>query len=239
MDTRTRYRGRSAVRLSPRLPKLILVTDDRVVAATGFVARAERILEAAGPEVALQLRAHGVTPRRFCELAGELGVVARGVGAGLWINDRLDVAVVVRADGLQLGARGVPPGVARRLLGRTPLIGYSAHDAQEAERALEAGVDMVVLGNLYPTASHPGRDPLGLMAVGEAVAGGRPILGIGGITPERAREVVAAGAHGVVVLRGVWDAADGVEALRLYRAAIESAERESKRRETAIRADAT
>lgn len=239
MDTRSRDRGRSATRLRRRLPKLVVVTDDRVVSAPGFRARAERVLETGGEVVALQLRAHGVTSGRLRELADELRAAAEAAGAGLWINDRLDVAVAVRADGLQLGARSLPVGVARRLLGWTPLIGYSAHGSGEAESALEAGADVVVLGSLYPTASHPGREPLGLASLRELVAGGRPILGIGGITPERAREVIAAGAAGVAVLSGVWEAADEVEAVSLFATAIESAERELEGRKTANRAGAT
>ncbi len=109
----------------------------------------------------------------------------------------------------------------RALVGSTPRISYSAHSVSEAGAAVEEGADAVVLGPVYPTASHPERAPLGRGAVLEAARLPVPIVAIGGITPERAREMRAAGAAAVAVLSGVWGAPAGETASRVrgYQAA--------------------
>ncbi len=142
------------------------------------------------------------------------------MAAGLWINDRVDLAMAVRADGIQLGARSLPVGVARWLLGRSAWVGQSVHEV-EAAAACEA--DVALLGNIYATESHPDREALGIQAVRRASSLPRPIVAIGGITPERAAEVVDAGAWGVAVLSGVWRESDAAAAVRRYLHALESA----------------
>ena len=74
--------------------------------------------------------------------------------------------------------------------------------------AVAEGADFLVVGNIYETVSHPGRFPAGLGLVREAAVLGRPVIAIGGMTPERAAEVKAAGAYGVAAIRGLWMAAD-------------------------------
>jgi thiamine monophosphate synthase len=83
--------------------------------------------------------------------------------------------------------------------------------------------DVYLLGNVYETASHPERPPVGLTAIRAASEAGRPIVGIGGITPDRAREVVEAGAWGVAVLSGVWEATDAATATARYLSALSDA----------------
>ena len=112
------------------------------------------------------------------------------------------------------------PGSARRLLGRSCWIGRSIHAAAE-DGPLEA--DVYLLGNIFDTASHPRRAPLGVAEVRAAANTGRPIVGIGGITPERTREVIEAGACGVAVLSGVWAAKDPAAATARYVQALEAA----------------
>ncbi len=207
--------------MTRRLPRLFLVTSDEVVADPEFPEHAARALAVGGSACALQLRARELPGRRFYDLAGELRVAATRSGASLWINDRVDVALIVRADGVQLGSSGLPTSSARALVGRSCWIGRSVHSPDEAAAAVREGADVALLGNVYATSSHPDRAPLGLPAVREAAAGGRPIVAIGGITPTRVTEVIRAGAWGVAALTAVWGAEDLEGEVRRFLAALE------------------
>lgn len=209
MDTGTRYQSGPEIRLKPDWPRLFIVTNEEVAGRGGFDDQLERVLAVGGRLCAVQLRAHGLRGSAVYDLAGKLRRLTERHEAGLWINDRIDVAIAIRADGVQLGSLSMDTGSARRLVGRSAWIGHSVHAVREVE-ATEA--DFYVLGNVYETTSHPGRPALGLSAIRAAVEAGRPIVGIGGITPERAREVVKAGAWGIAVLSGVWGARDAATA---------------------------
>jgi thiamine-phosphate diphosphorylase len=195
------------------------VTDDGVLGAPDFPARARRVMDATGGRAVLHLRGHATPVRRLLALAMAL------VGAGpVLVNDRLDVALAAGAAGAQLGRRSLPVAAARRLLGSHALLGYSAHDPAEAAAAAAEGTDFVLLGTIYRSASHAGRAPAGPALVRETAARcARPVVAIGGITPARVADVLAAGAHGVAVLGGVWRVADEVAAARAYLAALEEA----------------
>jgi len=217
MDTGTRYRSGSAIRLKRDCPRLFILTNEEVARRVGFDERLEQVLAMGGRLCAVQLRAHGLRGSAVYDLAGKLRRLTERHDAGLWINDRIDVAITIRADGVQLGSRSMDTGSVRRLAGCSAWIGRSVHAATEVA-ATEA--DVYVLGNVYETTSHPGRPPLGLKAIRAAVEAGRPIIGIGGITPERAREVVEAGAWGIAVLDGVWASRDAATATARYLSAL-------------------
>lgn len=223
MDPRTRDIGRRALHLKSPPPRLFWVTDDGVVARTEFVRCAEAVLGASAGRCALQLRAHGMGGRSFKRLAARLRELADATGNRLWVNDRIDVALVVRVDGVQLGVRSPSPQTARELVGFECTIGYSAHSVAEAESAFEGGADVVVLGSVYPTVSHADRSPLGLEPLRVAGAKGRPIVALGGITAQKVGELMRAGAWGVAIKSGVWDAPDPGAAAREYLAALDRA----------------
>lgn len=188
---------------------------------------------ATGP-LALHLRGPRTPGRRLFDLAAALLPAAEAVGALLLVNDRVDVAGAVGAHGAHLGRRSLPVSEVRALLGPDAWIGASVHGAGEVD-ALEALPNFLIVGALYSTASHPGRTGAGpdrLREVAGAVeaAGARagaaagasrplPLIGIGGVTPERIPEVQSAGASGVAVLSGVWGARDPAAAVARYRAA--------------------
>jgi thiamine-phosphate diphosphorylase len=220
MDTGTRRRSRPEVRLKRELPRLFIVTDDAVVGRPDFHELARGVLDAADGRCAIQIRARRLSGGRFMQLARQLGAAASRSGVGIWINDRVDVALATRADGLQLGSRSVSTESARRLLGRYAWIGRSVHSVEEA---CTADADVLVLGNVYLTESHPGRSSLGLGPVREAAGTGRPIVGIGGITPERTGEVIEAGARGIAVVGGIWHVPDPIAAVGRYLRALEAA----------------
>lgn len=157
--------------------------------------------------------------------AGELLVLARrlrqicGSRALLFVNDRVDVAVACEADGVQLGELSLPLDAARRLAGRRLLIGRSVHSVEGAVAA--KGADLLVLGTIYATASHPGEPASGPGLVRDTVhATSLPVVAIGGITPANAADVVAAGAAGVAVVGAILGAKDPFQAAADMRLAI-------------------
>lgn len=203
--------------LEPRgIPRLHLVTDTRTVSRPDFLARSAAILKVGGEGVALHLRAPGLASRLLHEYALVLASAARRAGSVLLVNGHVDVALAAGANGAQMGGRGIPPARARAILGKRRFLGVSVHSRGEAEVAAAAGADFLLAGTLYETASHPGRPGAGPALIEELHDLGVPLIGIGGITPERVAEVVGAGARGVAVLRGVWEVADPAEALEGY-----------------------
>jgi thiamine-phosphate pyrophosphorylase len=124
--------------------------------------------------------------------------------------------------GLQLREHDMSLVAARALLGPDILIGKSVHTAAGA--ALAAGADYILAGHAYPSASKPGRPPLGVAGFAAiAAAAPCPVLAIGGITPERATEVVQAGAHGVAVIGAIAEADDPRAAASALRTALDEA----------------
>lgn len=172
------------------------------------------MLEAGGADVALHLRGRRTGGRRLLELAGALMPGVQGAGAALLINDRVDIALAAGADGVQLPARGMLPGDARRLLGATPLIGSSVHSAREAAGAASDGADFLLVGTIHASASHPHRQAAG-MALLARIGAGLPRIAIGGVTVARAA-ALRGRCEGVAVLRGVWAAEDPGDAVRRY-----------------------
>ena len=199
------------------LPRLHAVAADHVLAAAGFVDLATALFEAGGSRFALHLRGHHTAAATMYAHAAALSPVAARSGAMLILNDRVDIALAVDGEpAVLLGRRSLPVTAARPLLG-TRVIGYSAHEAAEAARSVQEGADFVLLGTIYATASHPGRSGAGVELVRVAAeAADAPVVAIGGITPERAADVIAAGAHGAAVLSGIFAAADPVAALAAY-----------------------
>lgn len=204
----------------PILPTLHLVTDDHVLSAPGFLETATDLLRAGGARIALHLRAPRLSGRALWETVSRLSPVAREAGARLLVNDRVDVALAGGTDGVHLGERSMPAPDARRLLGPDPWIGLSVHSAADAIAAAETA-DFLIAGTVYETGSHPGRPGRGPGWLRDLRQLPVPVIGIGGISPDRVPEVRAAGAAGVAVLSGVWSAADPRAALDDYMAALE------------------
>lgn len=198
-----------------RIPPLHVVTDDAVVARPGFVTDARRVVRAGGAGIALHLRAPGASGRWMYDAAAILRRITGDAGARLIVNDRADVAMAVDADGLQLGARGLLAADARRWIGAGGMLGVSVHSVAEARDALGAA-DFLLAGTIWPSASHPGRPGAGVGLLAEVAALGIPTIAIGGVTPARMGEARDAGAAGVAVLRGVWNAPDPAEAVAEY-----------------------
>jgi thiamine-phosphate diphosphorylase len=194
------------------VPIVHAVTDDRVAALPDFLERARAL--AIGPDVAIHLRAR-MPGAPLLSLADSLRDLTASSGTHLIIHDRVDVARLCAADGVHLPRSGVPVERARVLVRDGALVGTSTHTVEEAQAAAAAGADYVFLGNIWETASHPGRPALGVGALAESRAA--PVIAIGGVTAERSALAAAAGAAGVAAIRALWDAADPAAAVRALR----------------------
>jgi thiamine-phosphate pyrophosphorylase len=159
----------------------------------------------------VQLREKGLEARDEIALCEVFAAAAERHGA-LWsVNDRADVASVVRPDVLHLGQDDLPVSAARAILGNDVLIGRSTHDDEQVRAAaLESGVDYFCVGPTWPTPTKPGRPAPGLPLLRLAVEVGspRPWFAIGGIDAGNLDEVLEAGARRVVVVRALTEAAD-------------------------------
>lgn len=188
------------------LPRLFAMTTDSICRAADFGVRAAAIA-AAGPAVALVVRAPDSTTAQHAAFAERITALARPPQAAVFVHARPDLARTVGAAGVHLRAGDLAPGDARLVLG-DGWIGRSVHSREEAEAALDEGADYLMAGSVFETASHPGRPPLGLTWLAEIAKLGRPVLAIGGITPARAAAVRDAGAWGAAVIAAAWDAGD-------------------------------
>jgi thiamine-phosphate pyrophosphorylase len=195
---------------------LCLVTDRlRLTPGTASSESARRcLLEQAQHAVdagidLIQLRERDLSSADLAALAGELLRITHGTATRLVINDRLDVALACGADGVHLRADSFGVGAARRLAPPPFLIGRSVHSVSDAAAA--AGADYLVAGTVFPTVSKGASRACigveGLRAIVGAVSA--PVLGIGGITVERAGEVAAAGAAGIAGI-GLFMAAESL-----------------------------
>lgn len=166
-----------------------------------------------------QVRAKGVTDRALIALTERVVAAVRPAGATVLVNDRLDVALATGADGVHLGRVDLPVPDARRLAPAL-LIGATCRSRAHVEAAAVEGVDYAGLGPVFDTSSKAGLpDPLGPAGVGSA-AGVLPLVAIGGIDAARVADVVAAGAHGVAVIGGIWRQPDPVAAAKELVAAL-------------------
>ncbi len=201
------------------LPRLFAVTDDRVAGEARLVERAGAMAAVAGPELAVELRTRALEGAALLRLALGIRAVLEPRGSWLVVNDRADVARAAGARAVVSGREGLMVEDVRRAA-PAPLVGRSVHDAAEARAAAAEGADFLVAGAVHATPSHPGRAPAGLAVVRDAAASGRPVIAIGGLTPGRTAEAVAAGASGVAAIRALWDAPDCGAAAGAFLAAL-------------------
>lgn len=188
------------------LPRVHALTDARIAAREDLGLRAAA-LAAAGSAVALHARDRDADAATLATLAARLQANARPPGASVFVNARPDVAAAVHAHGVQLGMRDLRAADARRLLPRG-WVGVSVHARAEAEAALAEGADYLLFGNVWETATHPGRPGAGLAQLEAVAALGAPVIAVGGVTADRAALARDAGAWGVAAIGALWDAPD-------------------------------
>lgn len=172
-------------------------------------------------EVAVQLREKDLGGRALTELARRLRATTAAAGTRLFINDRIDVALAVGADGVHLSGTSLAVADARRLAPRLA-VAMSAHRARELRDAGDL-IEFAVFGPVRDTPSKRAYGPpLGLPALAEAARAGTPVLALGGIGADDVPEVLAAGARGVACIRAVMAAPDPAGAVRTLAQALES-----------------
>ena len=189
-----------------KLPCLCLVADCSVVSVDEIPDRVRSAVD--GGVSMVQLRAKEMPGGLMLSLAREMEDVIGG-RAALLINERVDVAAVAHAGGVQLGEAALSASSARQLLPAGTLVGRSVHSVEGALQATSDGADFLVVGTMFATRSHPGEEPAGPGLLRQ-VAGrcDLPLIGIGGITPENVDSVIEAGASGVAVIRSILAADD-------------------------------
>ena len=150
-----------------------------------------------------------ITDRQRLAEARALRQLCARHGALFLVNDRLDLALAVDADGVHLGQDDLPPAIARRLLGPDRLIGRSSHRLEQLHQAVADGCDYVGVGPVNATPTKPGRDPVGLDYVRQAAAESPiPFFAIGGIDATSLEAALSAGANRVAVVRAIIEATD-------------------------------
>ncbi len=172
----------------------------------------------------VQLREKTWPSGRLWPLATRLRARCREVGVTFIVNDRVDLAVALGADGVHLGQDDLPPAVARPLLRPGMILGLSTHSVEQARAAQASGADYVAVGSMFPTATKPDFELVGPALVRTIRADvTAPLVGIGGITIANVGEVIRAGADGVAVISAVCGAADPAAATRGFLEAIAAA----------------
>jgi thiamine-phosphate pyrophosphorylase len=159
---------------------------------------------------AVQLREKDLSSAALYRLALELRHLTSEYDARLIINDRLDIALAVEADGVHFGVSSMPVSAARLLLGQGKIIGYSAHAIDEALVAEAAGADFITFSPVYQTPSKAAYgEPCGVKKLAEAVSAlGIPVIALGGIGQLNITETLSAKVQGIAVISTVLSADD-------------------------------
>jgi thiamine-phosphate pyrophosphorylase len=175
----------------------------------------------------VQLRDKEAGDEEVVRVATELHAACDAHGALLWVNDRPDLAIAAEADGVHIGQRDMPVAEARRAVGPDVLVGLSTHTPEQLDAALTTDADELSVGPVWETPTKEGRPAAGLDYVRYAAgaAAGRPWFAIGGIDLDNVRDVVAAGAERIVVVRAIRDADDPRTVAVALRSALEEGAR--------------
>ena len=178
---------------------------DRPLSGLSHAEQVQRL--AAGGATLVQLREKHAPSGEFLREATDAVRAARGLGMTVLINDRVDIAMAVGADGVHLGQDDLPPAQARRLLGNAAIIGFSTHNIDQAVAAVHLPLDYIALGPIFATASKADAEPVvgldGLRSV-RARIGTFPLVAIGGINQENVADVFAAGADSAAVIAALY-----------------------------------
>jgi thiamine-phosphate pyrophosphorylase len=156
----------------------------------------------------VQLRDRDVPAGELLEIARNLKRVTRGK-ALIVINDRVDVAEAVEADGVQIPEGGLPTRSVRNIMGRYVVLGRSVHSVEVAHQAGRDGAEFVIAGTVYRSLSKPDVEPVGPGLISDITKDVQlPVLAIGGVTADKVEELIKAGAAGVAVVSAITKADD-------------------------------
>ena len=192
--------------------RLYLITPPKLE-PRAFADELKRALDA-GDVASLQLRLKDASDHDILRAAEVLMPIAQSRDVAFIVNDRPDIAHMIRADGVHVGQDDVPYAEAREIVGRHAIIGVTCHDSRElAFAAGEAGADYVAFGAFFPTATKEAKTHADLeLLEWWAKAMTVPVVAIGGITVGNAKPLIDAGADFIAVSSGVWNYAEGCAA---------------------------
>lgn len=205
-------------------------TDVSLYAVTGPMTDTARTVERvravlAGGADAVQLRSRELSDAAFLALGADLRRLCAERSALFIVNNRVDLAIALDADGVHLGHDDMPIGKAREMVGHRKLIGASTHSLPQALAAQKAGADYVSCGPLWATPTKPDYAAVGLGLIGLYRAALKvPFVAIGGIDESNIDQVAAAGARTVAVVRALFDADDPEEKARFFKSKMPPAE---------------
>ncbi|MGA0559500.1 thiamine phosphate synthase [Larkinella sp. VNQ87] len=187
------------------MSNLYLVTDSEICAQAGHTV-SQVVEEACRAGVRwVQLREKTVTTHAFIELGFEVRQITQAYGAKLIVNDRVDVALAVDADGVHVGQDDMPPALVRQLIGPGKVIGLSINSLLELQLAREVEVDYLGVATIFPTGTKQDTSSLlGLSGLREICQQTKlPTFAIGGINASNIRDVIRAGATGAAVVSAI------------------------------------
>ena len=207
--------------VNPRDLRLYLCTD-RVLALRRPIIEAVEAAVAGGVTM-VQLREKTASTRDFYRLALEIHALTRRCHLPLVINDRLDIALAIGAEGIHLGQSDLPLPVARRLAGNAMFIGLSASTQEEALRAQAEGADYLGVGAVYPTGTKADAGgAIGLEELARIRAAVHiPVAAIGGVNEGNAPQVMETGVAGIAVISGILSRPDIEAAARNLRRIVD------------------
>src|SRR5262249_2589808 len=186
--------------VSIELPRVYPITDSDI-SGLSHLGQTKRLI--AGGATLIQLREKRASSRLFYPDAAGALEAARSAGVKLIINDRVDIAFALRADGVHLGQDDMPVAPARRLLGKDAIIGFSTHNIEQVREGLRLPIDYLAFGPIFLTTTKRNPDPVaGLNQLRQvrSLAGSLPVVAIGGINRSNAREALTEGADAVAVI---------------------------------------
>ncbi len=204
---------------------LYVVTDSQLSRGRSH----HQVIDAAirGGATMVQYREKSATTRQMIDEALELRDLCRAHGVPFIVNDRVDVALAVDADGVHVGQDDMPASLARKLIGRDKILGVSAENVDQARAAIADGADYVGAGAIFTTATKADANkPIeiaGLLKIARACT--IPMVGIGGINASNAASVIRAGAAGIAVVSAIVGADDVERAARELRKIVDTAKR--------------
>ena len=188
------------IKVGFNLPRVYPITD-RGLSGLSHAEQVLRLIR--GGATLIQLRDKDAAPREFYRQAAAALQVARKHKAKLIINDRVDIALALKTDGVHLGQSDLPIEAARRLLGEDAIIGFSTHDITQARLAAKLPVSYIAFGPIFETSTKENPDPVaGLAALRKVRAGigSLPLVAIGGINQNRAGAAFGAGADALAMI---------------------------------------
>ena len=216
----------------PRDWRLYLVTDRGLARGRSMASMVEAAVR--GGVTAVQLREKSCCTRDFVQLGRELKKLLAPFQVPLIVNDRVDIALAIGADGVHLGQQDMDFESARRLMGPGAVTGLSIETIEQARAAAPLDVDYLGVGPVFATATKPDAAPaLGLAGLAQVRAISRhPVVAIGGIGVENVRPAILFGADGAAVVSAICAADDPERAARELRQSIDAALQTRRERHT-------